>query len=86
MNYRDFYKNNKSPWKKYYHLIPEGITPKRFEKGAEEEFGEHPQLGRAGAARIAAQHLGDNPNEYDNLQEKELIKGMKLDEPYCDDG
>jgi hypothetical protein len=86
MNYRDFYKSNKSLWKEFYHLIPEGITPKRFEKGAEEEFGEHPQLGRSGAARVAAQHLGANPNEYDNLQEKELLKGMNLEDEACDDG
>ena len=86
MNYRDFYKSNKSLWKEFYHLIPEGITPKKFEKGAEEEFGEHPQLGRSGAARVAAQHLGANPNEYDNLQETELLKGMNLEDEACDDG
>jgi hypothetical protein len=86
MNYRDFYKSNKSLWKEFYHLIPEGITPKKFEKGAEEEFGEHPQLGRSGAARVAAQHLGANPNEYDNLQETELLKGMNLEDEACYDG
>ena len=86
MNYRDFYKNNNSPWKKYYHLIPEGITPKQFEKGADEEYKEHPQLGHAGAARVAAQHLGDNPRMYKEMDEKELLKGINLESEACDDG
>lgn len=86
MNYRDFYKSNKDPWKKFYHLIPEGVTVDKFRKGANKEFGEHPQLGRSGAARVAAQHLGDKPTEYDNLKEKELLKGINLDDNCCEEG
>jgi len=91
MNYRDFYKNNNSNWKKYLHLLPEGVDPKEFEKGFKDEFGEHPQAGPMGAAKIASQHLAQNSKYYTKLnkaglEEKELLKGMKLDDGCCDDG
>ena len=91
MNYRDFYKSNKSPWKKYLHLLPEGVDPKEFEAGFKDEYEEHPQVGPEGAAKIAVQHLQKNPRHYTlskkaGLEEKELLKGMNLEDCACDDG
>jgi len=91
MNYRDFYKSNKSPWKKYLHLLPEGVDPKEFEMGFKDEFDDHPQAGPEGAAKIAVQHLKKNPKHYTiskkaGLEEKELLKGINLEDCACDDG
>jgi ribosomal protein L37AE/L43A len=86
-NYRDFYKSNKSPWKKYLHLLPEGVDPKEFEMGFKDEYKEHPQVGPEGAAKIAAQHLSKKSDFYTRakkagLEEKEL----NLEDCACDDG
>jgi hypothetical protein len=65
MNYRDYFKNNKRAWaKKYRHLIPEGVDPKEFELGVEDELKDHPQLGPGGAAETAAQHLKKRKDWY----------------------
>lgn len=90
MNYRDFYKS-KSDWKKYLYLLPEGVDPKEFEMGFSDEYEEHPQVGPKGAAKIAAQHLSKNPKHYSiskkaGLEEKELIKGINLEDNSCCDG
>jgi len=91
MNYRDFYKSNNSAWKKYLHLLPEGVKPEEFKKGVEDEFKDHPQLGMGGAAETAAQHLKKRKDWYSaadkaGLEEKELIKGVNLDDNCCEDG
>ena len=66
MNYRDFFKNKKATAKDIQNLIPEGVDQKEFNTGIETEK-EHTD-DEFTAAKIAGDHLKEDPKYYSKLK------------------
>lgn len=66
MNYRDFFKN-KNVAKRDETLIPEGVDPKEFQMGVEDERGEHDGSDEL-AKKLARDHLKKDPKYYSKMK------------------
>lgn len=70
MNYRDYFKNKKATPRDIQSLIPEGVDPNEFNKGIghEKEHTEDEFI----AAKIAGDHLKEDPKYYTKLDDAGL--------------
>ena len=79
MNYREFFKNKKPSAKDIQSLMPDGVNQKQFNMGIKTEK-EHTD-DEFTAAKIAGDHLGEDPEYYTKLSDAGLEEeGQEQDE------
>lgn len=81
MNYRDFFKNKKTTRKDILSLLPEGVDQKEFDKGIGTEK-EHTD-DEFTAAKIAGDHLKEDPKYYSKLSDAGLEEEQEEQEEHC---